>query len=418
MKENHKHNGSPLQSSILDKTRKYVVELMQTKLPDQFVYHNLQHTLEVVSAAQEIGDYSGLNDHQLEVVLAAAYLHDIGYTQNPIKHEDHSIVLSREFLQNLGAEPAYIDEVVSCIEATKMPQSPQNLQEKVLCDADLYHLSSKNYFEKAELLRTEFSTIEKDQITESEWLDMSTVFIDNHQYFTEYARNMLAPKKAKNLKKIKKKLKSLNQDISYTQKLEKELAKLREKENKKPTRGIETMFRITSENHMTLSGMADTKANIMISINSIILSILVGILIRKFAEYPNLVIPTLIIVVVCLCAIVFAILATRPNVSSGKFTRNDIKQKRTNLLFFGNFHRMQLEDYSWGMKEMLKDGDYLYGSLIKDIYFLGVVLGKKYRMLRISYTIFMFGFVIAILSFLLAIAFPEALTPDIFITSF
>jgi hypothetical protein len=207
----------------------------------------------------------------------------------------------------------------------------------------------------------------------------------------------------------------LSGDNSYVKDLEKKLAKLKERENKKPTRGIETMFRITSENHMTLSGMADTKANIMISINSIILSILVGILIRKFEEYPNLIIPTLIIVVVCLCAIVFAILATRPNISSGKFTREDINRKRTNLLFFGNFHRMKLDDYMWGMKEMLKDGDYLYGSLIKDIYFLGVVLGKKYRFLRISYTVFMFGFVIAILSFFLAIAFPNALTPAIFI---
>jgi hypothetical protein len=166
---------------------------------------------------------------------------------------------------------------------------------------------------------------------------------------------------------------------------------------------------------MTLSGMADTKANIMISINSIILSILVSVLIRKFEEYPNLVVPTLIIVVVCLAAIVFSILATRPNVSSGKFTRADIKKKRTNLLFFGNFHKMKLDDYMWGMREMLKDGEYLYGSLTKDIYFLGVVLGKKYHYLRISYTIFMFGFVIAILTFLLSIAFPDALTPSIFI---
>lgn len=415
MKEDHKHNGSLPQSTILDKTRKYVVELMQTKLPDQYVYHNLQHTLDVVSATQEIAVNSSLNDQQLEVVLTAAFLHDIGYTRNSMAHEDHSILLSKEFLKKAGADSSYIEEVISCIEATKMPQNPINLQEQVLCDADLYHLSSNSYFEKAELLRSEFSSIEKDQITESEWLDMSTVFIDSHEYFTDYGKNMLAPRKAKNLKKIKKRLKALNQDVSYTRKLEKELARLKEKEAKKPTRGIETMFRITSENHMTLSGMADTKANIMISINSIILSILVGILIRKFEEYPNLVIPTLIIVVVCLCAIVFAILATRPNISSGKFTRSDIKQKRTNLLFFGNFHRMQLDDYMWGMKEMLKDGDYLYGSLMKDIYFLGVVLGKKYRMLRISYTIFMFGFVIAILSFLLAIAFPDALTPSIFI---
>ncbi len=415
MQENHKHNGSSFESSTLDQTKKFVVDLMTTQLADKYVYHNLQHTMDVVNAAQEIATHCAVPEPDVEVLLTAAYLHDIGYTRHNEHHEDHSISISKEFLGEIGLDQAYIDGVVACIEATKMPQNPKNLIQKVLCDADLFHLSSGQYFEKAELLRNEFSLIEQDQISESEWLDMSTVFIDNHQYWTDYGKQTLAPKKAKNRKKIKKRLKALNSDRAYIEELEKKLAKLQEKENRKPTRGIETMFRITSENHMTLSGMADTKANIMISINSIILSILVGILIRKFEEYPNLIIPTLIIVVVCLCAIVFAILATRPNVSSGKFTREDINRKRTNLLFFGNFHRMKLNDYTWGMKEMLKDSDYLYGSLIKDIYFLGVVLGKKYRFLRISYTVFMFGFVIAILSFFLAIAFPNTLTPSIFI---
>ena len=415
MKENHKHNDSPSESPLLDQTRKFVVELMTNKLPEQYVYHNLQHTLDVVSAAEEIAIHSNLETEQIEVVMAAAYLHDIGYIKNNEQHEDHSITLSWEFLDQLGANKKYIEDVIGCIEATKLPQNPKNLPQQVLCDADLYHLSSGHYFEKAELLRAEFSTIEKEDISESEWLDMSTVFIDNHQYFTEYGKLILGPRKAKILKKIKKRLKVLNGDPTYTEKLEKELAKLRERELKKPTRGIETMYRITSRNHMTLSGMADTKANIMISINSIMLSILVSVLIRKFEEYPNLIVPTLIIVVVCLTAIVFSILATRPNITSGKFTRTDIKKKRTNLLFFGNFHRMKLTDYMWGMREMLKDGDYLYGSLTKDIYFLGVVLGKKYRFLRISYTIFMYGFVIAILSFLLAVAFPNFMTPSIFL---
>jgi hypothetical protein len=99
---------------------------------------------------------------------------------------------------------------------------------------------------------------------------------------------------------------------------------------------------------------------------------------------------------------VFSILASRPNVSSGKFTREDIKNKRTNLLFFGNFHAMNVEDYQWGMKEMMKDADYLYSSLIKDIYYLGKVLGRKYRFLRIAYSIFMYGFALAILSFIIA----------------
>jgi hypothetical protein len=102
-----------------------------------------------------------------------------------------------------------------------------------------------------------------------------------------------------------------------------------------------------------------------------------------------------------------AILATRPNVSSGVFTDQDVLSKKTNLLFFGNFHKMKLDRYEWGMKEMMKDGDYLYSSLIKDIYYLGVVLGKKYKLLRACYTFFMIGFVISILAFVCAmLLFP------------
>ena len=143
----------------------------------------------------------------------------------------------------------------------------------------------------------------------------------------------------------------------------------------------------------------------MISINSIILSVLVSVLFRKLEDYPHLVIPGLILVFVCLTTIVFAVLATRPQVSSGTFSKEDIVNKKTNLLFFGNFHNSQLDDYMWGMKEMMKDADFLYGSMIKDIYFLGLVLGKKYKMLRKSYTVFMYGFIISILAFLIAMLF-------------
>jgi len=179
------------------------------------------------------------------------------------------------------------------------------------------------------------------------------------------------------------------------------LAKAKDKEGK-PTRGIETMFRTTSKNHLELSAMADNKANIMISINSIMLSIIISVLIRKLEEYPHFIIPTLIMTVVSLVTIVLSILATRPNISKGKFTKSDIMNKKTNLLFFGNFHSMSLEEYEWGMTQLMKDSNYLYGSMIKDIYFLGGVLGKKYKKLRIAYTIFMYGFVIAVLSFIIA----------------
>jgi hypothetical protein len=95
----------------------------------------------------------------------------------------------------------------------------------------------------------------------------------------------------------------------------------------------------------------------------------------------------------------FSILATRPSVSGGRFTEEDIRNKKTNLLFFGNFYKMELEDYQRAMNQMMKDGEYLYNSMIKDVYFLGIVLAKKYRHLRISYTIFMWGLIIAVVAF-------------------
>ena len=169
-----------------------------------------------------------------------------------------------------------------------------------------------------------------------------------------------------------------------------------------------TVFRIMAQTQNNLSGMADSKANILISVNSIILSIIVSSLFEKLQTDPNLQVPVSIIVVVCVTAIVFGILATRPNVSGGTFTKEDIASKKANLLFFGNFHNMSLDDYNWGMTEMLNDKYYMNNSMIKDAYFLGIVLAKKYKYLRIAYNIFMYGLILAMLAFVVAFLLPSA----------
>lgn len=155
--------------------------------------------------------------------------------------------------------------------------------------------------------------------------------------------------------------------------------------------------------------MADNKANIMISVNSIIISIVVTVLIRKLEEFPNYTIPAILLITTCLSAMVFAVLATRPKVTHGVITKEDIEKKQSNLLYFGNFFDLSLSDYTKGMHAMMEDGEYLYDSMIRDIYFLGKVLAVKYKLLRKSYNIFMFGFVISVLSFLVATLFFEPL---------
>ena len=162
------------------------------------------------------------------------------------------------------------------------------------------------------------------------------------------------------------------------------------------------MLRLTSQNHVQLSEMADAKANILISVNAIIISVILSVLLRKLTEDPYLTIPTLIFLVSSVTTIVLAIMATRPKVNTGRFSQEDIDNKKTNLLFFGNFHKMDYETYSDAMRTMMTDADYLYGSMLQDIFVLGTVLGRKYKLLRLAYTLFMVGIIVSVLAFAIA----------------
>jgi hypothetical protein len=110
---------------------------------------------------------------------------------------------------------------------------------------------------------------------------------------------------------------------------------------------------------------------------------------------------------------VMAVIATRPNVGSGKFSKADVANKKVNLLFFGNFHKMKLEEYELALQELVKDKEYIYSSLTKDLYFLGLVLNRKYLILRWTYTIFVIGIIVSVVAFALAFFyFGNVLRPD------
>ena len=405
-----------METELINKSRTYALSAL-SQLPKDYVYHNLKHTEQVAQAAEEIGRNSKLSPDELETAIIAAWMHDTGYCVGCDDHEINSAKAAQKLLEQWGAPQEKIEQVTQAISATRMPQQPKNITQEVLCDADLYHLSTDDLTEIANGLRQEMQITKKKEFTDEQWLRFNIDFLENHRYFTAYGKTILEERKRKNIKKLKKEAKAngLADNPSKredTKALKKELKKLKQKLDKstRPDRGIETMFRITSQNHITLSEMADSKANIMVSINAIVLSVIVSILFRKLEEFPDLLIATLMLVTSCLMTIVYAVLATRPNISSGKFTSEDIKQKRTNLLFFGNFHGMELSNYEWGVREMMKDADFLYGSIIKDIYFNGKVLARKYKLLHISYNIFMYGFVASIIAFIISLLmfyYPE-----------
>jgi len=202
----------------------------------------------------------------------------------------------------------------------------------------------------------------------------------------------------KKLKKLEKKSKEEKlTDLKIES--EKLKAELKHKNEKRSDRGVETMFRNIMRTHVEFSAMADSKANIMISVNTIMISVIVGFILQLLTFNPHYIVPTIILTVTNLITLVYAILVTRPKVTSGVFTKEDVHQKKSNLLFFGNFYNMKLDDFAWGMKSLMDDQDYLYDSMIKDFYHLGQVLGMKYKHLRMCYTIFMYGLIISVLAF-------------------
>lgn len=405
-----------MSDEFINRIEDYVETLLKDNTPPENVYHNLRHTNEVVAAVKEIAAAEGVTGDDLELLIVAAWFHDAGYVKTCKGHEEVSAKYAREFLRSIDYVEEKIKTIESLILATKVPQTPKNNLEEILCDADLRHIGMKDFEEKGDLLRLEFEKRSDKICTDQEWLERSFQFFNKHHFFTDYAKEKFGIQKNINLIKIEKQLKKLkkkNKDTKLREaKLEIDRLKIETKKklDKEGGRGIETMFRNVMRTHVSFSSMADNKANIMISVNTLVLTIIVSILIRKLDTNPQLVIPTALLTITSLVALIYAILVTRPQVTSGTFTKEDIKEKKANLLFFGNFYNMDLSNFEWGMNEMMNDKNYLYDNMIKDFYFLGQVLGKKYKQLRFCYTIFMYGIIISVIAFAIAyIMYPQGM---------
>ncbi len=402
---------------MLNKVEQYARDSFDHTNLNNLLYHNLRHTESVASYAQQIAHHYQLGERDYFIVVASAWFHDLGYTLERANHEAEGAGAAGIFLGNLGLPGADIDAIKGCILATKLPQDPHNLLEEIVCDADLYHLGTTHFGDLSKTMRKEVEETTNTKISKDDWRVKTINFLESHKYHTEYAKLLLNDQKQKNLEDLKEKSESKFQhDLRPKTSLvisehsddthhHHEKHKKNKDKTDRPERGIETMFRVSSSNHQRLSDMADNKAHIMITVNSIILSAVISLLLRKLDENSYLMIPTFMLLAASLITIIFSILATRPTIPNGIFSKKDIDEKKVNLLFFGNFYRMNLPDYKEGMEKMMADSDYLYGSLIMDGFAQGKVLGKKYQLLRISYNVFMFGLILSVIAFIIASAF-------------
>lgn len=384
-------------NQIYKKVEQHVIGLFASNNTEKLVYHNLDHTKRVVERTKEISAHYNLIEHDMLVLYVASWFHDTGYLfVEPLLHEVKSAELMRNFMQQEQADEDLIKNIEECIMATKAPIQPANLLQQILVDADTYNFGSKE-FDLTNKQVYEEHLLRYGYMSKQEWDKQTIKMLEKHEYFTSYCKELLMKRKEKNIKKLKKSLSDVKEE-----KPEPESKEMIKAKANLTSKGIQTMLRLTSENHMKLSDMADGKANILISVNAIIISVILSVLLRKLQVETYLTVPTMIFLASSVFTIVVAILATRPKISEGTFNDRDVIDKKTNLLFFGNFYKTPLPDYEAAMEKMMVDSEYLYSSLVKDIYYLGVVLARKYRLIRLAYNIFMFGIIISVIAFGLA----------------
>lgn len=388
-------------NNIFKKTEQFVKMLFEEQQNRKNIYHNLKHTRDVVSRAQEIAGHYDLGEEDMLILYIACWFHDTGYLSGPAQgHEERSIEIMRPFAISNGISEDQIKLIEGCILGTRYPRNPVSLLQKIICDADTYNLGTKEFKRSNKLVYEELMVSDTPPVSKSEFNYSTLEMLNNHVFYTEYCQDLLSSRKEKNIKWLEKKVK--NYDFQTGPEIT---------EQDGTRKGIQTLLRLTSSNHIRLSEMADSKANILISVNAIIISVILSVLLRKLQTDPYLAIPTAIFLLAAVCTIIISILATRPKVTSGTFEDDDIINKKTNLLFFGNFYKVPADKYERAMRTMMNDSDYLYSSIVQDIYQLGIVLGKKYKLIRLAYTIFMIGIVVSVLAFAIATYLNSAAPP-------
>ena len=397
-------------SQIVNNIKDYTFEIID-KESDKNLYTTISRVYRIEKNINTIIKEDRIENIDIDCLYLANYVLNIEQATtkaNTLNFKDSETSIN-EILDSLRLKFKLNSETVNRVKTIIIESFPFNetklLESKIISDANIMDFAGNQGRDRLKKMYEQM--ILKDfKLSKSNWYDTLFGILDNYKTTTHFGQTHVQPsidKLYKSLRKerkdhknhtnliLQKELKISDQEIK---KLKKDIGKIKGRDD----RGIQTLFRNTSRNHYTLNKMVDGKARIMITINSIILSLILGGIIGKSSNEVVLNIPSIIFAVTNLISIAFAIISITPNKTQGNFTEEDIRSKKGNLLYFGNFHNMHYRDFEWAFLQLLQDKDYLYTSMIKDFYYQGQILQVKNKLIRISLYTFLLGLVVAIVS--------------------
>ena len=392
------------QPDIITKAEDFVRYIFEQKIPSNiYIYHNWVHTCQVRDEVLVLARKEGITNGDLEILNLATLFHDSGFSEAYVGHEDYSISIAREFLTEANYPPEKIKIIEGLINATKVDVKPKTELEKLLKDADTSSLGRSHFHIYTNSLRKELNSLQNANLSKKDWAKANLRFLDEHEFFSDIAKEKYNAVKEENRKLLATELRQM--ETGFDEKS----GRFRKKDGEWNTisnnRTAQSQFRTALRGHINLSSIADNKANIMLSVNALIITFALPILGKEIAANKLLLFPTILLLCVCVVSMIFATLATRPIPMKGYSSMESIVGKKSNLFFFGNFFRMKYEDYEKGMYATIADDDILSATIMRDLFFLGKTLGYKYAHLRKCYTIFMYGIITTVISFIIVFVF-------------
>ncbi len=392
----------------IKKVNTFVLDFYKTKNSEKITYHTYQHTLELVKSANKLIKKSDFNTSETVVLQMALLFSNLGYNLDYKNPFEKNIEILEEYFVNESEHKELKEDISGCLQVL-LTKTPATDLEKAFLDIYFSDFGRKKFLKRNSLLRYEINAFSNEKLSEYEWIAYQIGLLTNHKYYSDYAIMNWQPTKRKNLASLLK-AKSKLEKVDEKERLK---AKYKTKyKNESPERGIQTLYRVALRNHIKLSDIADTKANILLSVNAIIISLVLANIIPQLDNPSNrfMILPTIIFVTFSIISMIMSIKATQPNVTRGEFTQEDLKNKNVNLAFFGNFHKMELEKYQSAFSNLIKKKEDVYDTLTKDLYFLGSVLDSKYKLLRYTYLVFMSGIIISVLVFAIAFIYRDSIT--------
>jgi hypothetical protein len=383
-----------LDGQIISKAEQFVREYLNEHLPSRRLYHNFEHAREVADVSAQLANAAYLSHGQSMSLMLAAWFHDCGYANAPGDIAAGSILLLDVFLRDNPTEPEIIDGARELIKFIHSGAEPKTLVEELFFDANYSYIGRKRFFNRSELLRIENETFEGRKLPLFEWQSLLMDTLVNHRFRTPWAQARFTGRQNKNIVK-QRELKNKAM-----------IKSTRKRTGKDFGRGVDTLYRVTLRNHINLSRIADGKANMIISINTLVLSIIItagafGFSLDQLTLQESLtyLIPVIMLMLTALATIILAVFSALPKVAGENFDMEDVRQHKLSILFFGNFLQLSREQFVDHLRDLKRDQEVLYDDLSRDLYNLGAVLAKKYRLLSLSYKVFIIGLAISILTF-------------------